>query len=119
LILSAAERDEHPAEPALDSQEVRQILQQNPQRFGAEAKSLPKEPSDEPTVIRVNYAEKFGGQRGELSFDYCNVSIPPHHKLGQVEKPVHRLLDPRDTSVTLATLSKASRALGVNLVHVG
>lgn len=32
---------------------------------------------------------------------------------------VHRLLDPHDTSVTLATLSKASRALGVKLVHVG
>ena len=32
---------------------------------------------------------------------------------------VHSLLDPRDTSVTLATLSKASRALGVRLVHVG
>lgn len=99
MILSAPERDEHPAEPALDSQEARQILQQNTQRLGAEAKSLPKEPSDEPAVIRVNYAtdrkvntselpaEKFGGQRGELSFDYCDVSIPPHHQLGQVEKP--------------------------------
>jgi antitoxin HicB len=32
---------------------------------------------------------------------------------------VHRLLDPRDTSVTLATLSRASRALGVKLLHVG
>jgi DNA-binding Xre family transcriptional regulator len=31
---------------------------------------------------------------------------------------VHRLLDPRDTSVTLATLSKASKALGVRLVRV-
>ncbi len=31
---------------------------------------------------------------------------------------VHRLLDPRDTSVTLATLSKASKALGVKLLHV-
>jgi DNA-binding Xre family transcriptional regulator len=31
---------------------------------------------------------------------------------------VHRLLDPRDTSVTLATLSKASRALGVKLLKV-
>jgi len=31
---------------------------------------------------------------------------------------IHRLLDPRDTSVTLATLSKASRALGVKLLKV-
>ncbi len=31
---------------------------------------------------------------------------------------VHRLLDPRDTSVTLATLSKASKALGVKLLQV-
>ena len=31
---------------------------------------------------------------------------------------IHRLLDPRDTSVTLATLSKASRALGVKLLTV-
>jgi DNA-binding Xre family transcriptional regulator len=31
---------------------------------------------------------------------------------------VHRLLDPRDTSVTLATLAKASKALGVKLVRV-
>ncbi len=31
---------------------------------------------------------------------------------------VHRLLDPRDTSVTLATLSKASKALGVKLLRV-
>ena len=31
---------------------------------------------------------------------------------------VHRLLDPHDTSVTLATLSKASKALGVKLLHV-
>ena len=31
---------------------------------------------------------------------------------------VHRLLDPRDTSVTLATLSKASKALGVKLMQV-
>jgi antitoxin HicB len=31
---------------------------------------------------------------------------------------VHRLLDPRDTSVTLATLSKASKALGVKLLKV-
>jgi antitoxin HicB len=31
---------------------------------------------------------------------------------------VHRLLDPRDTSVTLATLAKASKALGVRLVQV-
>jgi len=32
---------------------------------------------------------------------------------------VHRLLDPKDTGVTLATLWKASRALGVKLVEVG
>ncbi len=32
---------------------------------------------------------------------------------------VHRLLDPKDTGVTLATLWKASRALGVKLVQVG
>jgi antitoxin HicB len=31
---------------------------------------------------------------------------------------VHRLLDPQDTSVTLATLSKASKALGVRLLRV-
>lgn len=31
---------------------------------------------------------------------------------------VHRLLDPKDTSVTLATLSKASKALGVKLLRV-
>ena len=31
---------------------------------------------------------------------------------------IHRLLDPRDTSVTLATLSKASKALGVKLLKV-
>jgi antitoxin HicB len=31
---------------------------------------------------------------------------------------VHRLLDPHDTSVTLATLSKASKALGVRLLRV-
>ena len=32
---------------------------------------------------------------------------------------VHRLLDPKDTGVTLATLWKASRALGVKLVELG
>lgn len=31
---------------------------------------------------------------------------------------IHRLLDPRDTSVTLATLAKASKALGVKLLKV-
>jgi DNA-binding Xre family transcriptional regulator len=31
---------------------------------------------------------------------------------------VHRLLDPRDTGVTLATLWKASKALGVRLLEV-
>jgi DNA-binding Xre family transcriptional regulator len=31
---------------------------------------------------------------------------------------VHRLLDPHDTSVTLATLAKASKALGVKLLQV-
>lgn len=31
---------------------------------------------------------------------------------------VHRLLDPKDTGVTLATLSKASKALGVQLLRV-
>jgi DNA-binding Xre family transcriptional regulator len=31
---------------------------------------------------------------------------------------VHRLLDPSDTGVTLATLSKASKALGVKLIKV-
>jgi DNA-binding Xre family transcriptional regulator len=31
---------------------------------------------------------------------------------------VHRLLDPSDTGVTLATLWKASKALGVRLVEV-
>jgi len=31
---------------------------------------------------------------------------------------VHRLLDPSDTSVTLATLAKASKALGVKLLKV-
>lgn len=31
---------------------------------------------------------------------------------------VHRLLDPMDTSVTLATVSKASKALGVKLLRV-
>ena len=31
---------------------------------------------------------------------------------------IHRLLDPRDTSITLATLSKASKALGVKLLKV-
>jgi DNA-binding Xre family transcriptional regulator len=31
---------------------------------------------------------------------------------------VHRLLDPSDTGVTLATLWKASKALGVKLVEV-
>jgi DNA-binding phage protein len=31
---------------------------------------------------------------------------------------VYRLLDPKDTSVTLATLSKASKALGVKLLRV-
>lgn len=32
---------------------------------------------------------------------------------------VHRLLDPHDTGVTLATIWKASRALGVKLVELG
>ena len=32
---------------------------------------------------------------------------------------VQRLLDPKDTGVTLATLWKASKALGVRLVEVG
>ena len=32
---------------------------------------------------------------------------------------VHRLLDPTDTGVSLATLWKASKALGVRLVAVG
>jgi antitoxin HicB len=32
---------------------------------------------------------------------------------------VQRLLDPKDTGVTLATLWKASKALGVRLVQVG
>jgi DNA-binding Xre family transcriptional regulator len=31
---------------------------------------------------------------------------------------VHRLLDPRDTGVTLATIWKASRALGVKLMEL-
>ena len=31
---------------------------------------------------------------------------------------IHRLLDPRDTSITLATLSKASKALKVKLLKV-
>ncbi len=31
---------------------------------------------------------------------------------------VHRLLDPADTGVTLATVAKASRALGVRLLRV-
>lgn len=31
---------------------------------------------------------------------------------------VHRLLDPKDTGVTLATIWKASKALGVKLVEV-
>lgn len=31
---------------------------------------------------------------------------------------VYRLLDPKDTSVTLATLAKASKALGVKLLRV-
>lgn len=31
---------------------------------------------------------------------------------------VHRLLDPHDTSVTLATLAKASKALKVRLLRV-
>jgi hypothetical protein len=31
---------------------------------------------------------------------------------------IHRLLDPHDTAVTLATLAKASKALGVKLLHV-
>jgi DNA-binding Xre family transcriptional regulator len=31
---------------------------------------------------------------------------------------VHRLLDPKDTGVTLATIWKASRALGVKLLEV-
>ena len=32
---------------------------------------------------------------------------------------IHRLLDPADTSVTLATIWKASKALGVKLVELG
>ena len=32
---------------------------------------------------------------------------------------VHRLLDPRDTGVTLATIWRALRALGVKLVELG
>jgi antitoxin HicB len=31
---------------------------------------------------------------------------------------VHRLLDPTDTSVTLATLARASKALGMRLLHL-
>lgn len=31
---------------------------------------------------------------------------------------VHRLLDPKDTGITLATIWKASRALGVKLLEV-
>lgn len=31
---------------------------------------------------------------------------------------VHRLLDPSDTGVTLATMIKASKALGVKLIKV-
>lgn len=31
---------------------------------------------------------------------------------------VHRLLDPKDTGVTLATIWRASRALGVKLVEI-
>ncbi len=31
---------------------------------------------------------------------------------------VHRLLDPRDTGVTSATVAKASKALGVRLIKI-
>ena len=48
-----------------------------------------------------------------------NMSQAELARLMQTSRTViHRLLDPRDTSVTLATLSKASKALGVRLLRV-
>jgi len=40
------------------------------------------------------------------------------HAMETSRTVVHRLLDPADTGVTLATLSKASKALGVRLIKV-
>ena len=40
------------------------------------------------------------------------------HAMRTSRTVVHRLLDPKDTGVTLATLWKASKALGVRLVEV-
>ena len=40
------------------------------------------------------------------------------HAMRTSRTVVHRLLDPKDTGVTLATLWKASRALGVRLLEV-
>lgn len=50
-------------------------------------------------VVRVHYAtdrkpthsplpaERFGGERGTLSYGVCDVSIPRTHKLGEIESP--------------------------------
>jgi DNA-binding Xre family transcriptional regulator len=40
------------------------------------------------------------------------------HAMRTSRTVVHRLLDPRDTGVTLATIWKASKALGVSLLRV-
>jgi antitoxin HicB len=40
------------------------------------------------------------------------------HAMRTSRTVVHRLLDPKDTGITLATLWKASKALGVRLVEV-
>ena len=40
------------------------------------------------------------------------------HAMRTSRTVVHRLLDPRDTGVTLATIWKASKALGVKLLEV-
>jgi len=40
------------------------------------------------------------------------------HAMKTSRTVVHRLLDPKDTGVTLATIWKASRALGVKLLQV-
>ena len=40
------------------------------------------------------------------------------HAMRTSRTVVHRLLDPKDTGVTLATIWKASKALGVKLLEV-
>jgi esterase/lipase superfamily enzyme len=66
--------------------------------------------TDRKKTADTDPADTYGGDRGDLTFGLCTVSIPRDHRMGEVEKPsVWRLEWSKDPERHVVLLSVAEQ----------